>query len=122
MQLFQSYYDDDSKKYLDASAEPIDVSFNLNRPLFEYEIFRTLLDTGVMDPDAGPVGLISWKFQTKTLVTVGEFSAFDGCGRRLYQPDDRRRSHVQECLGARRACVSYGYAGYRQYSILKTAD
>jgi hypothetical protein len=29
-----------------------------------------------MDPDAGPVGLISWKFQTKTLVTVDAFSAF----------------------------------------------
>ncbi len=72
--IFQSYYDDLSKHYLDKAAEPIDVSFNLGHPLFEYNIFKTLLANGTMNPDAGPVGLISWKFKAKTLIDVGEFS------------------------------------------------
>jgi hypothetical protein len=76
MRIFQSYFDDTSKQYLDPSAEPVDVSFNLNHPLYEYNILRTLLDGKIMDPGTGPVGLISWKFETKTLVSVGEFSGF----------------------------------------------
>jgi hypothetical protein len=76
MRLFQGYFDEASKQYLDPLAVPVDISFNLNHPLYEFNIFRSLLDKKIMDPAAGPVGLISWKFETKTLVSVGEFCAF----------------------------------------------
>jgi hypothetical protein len=74
--IFQGYYDEYSRKQIGPAVVPVDIRFNVNHPLCEYNIYKTLLNNGTMDPDSGPVGLVSMKFKLKCAVDIETFSDY----------------------------------------------
>ena len=76
MRLLQGYFDDASRLQIDPVAEPLDIAFNRNHPLYEYNIFTNLREQGFMGEGNEPFGMLSWKFNIKTRIRLSDFAEF----------------------------------------------
>lgn len=75
MKLYQSYIGDHQKSFLSKATIPFDASWNMGGDQREYELFRKIsaeLEAGGTEP----WGMVSWKFQHKSLIAPEVFMAY----------------------------------------------
>lgn len=74
MRLYQSFNGDEQRAHISPIAIPYDVKVNTGRNQREYELFQRI---GAEHHESRePWGLVSWKFQLKSLVSPEEFYGF----------------------------------------------
>jgi hypothetical protein len=74
MQLYQSFLGDEQRSLVSSKAIPLDVQNNTGKDQREYELLKRIW---AEHSDAGDSwGMISWKFQNKSAVSVDEFIDF----------------------------------------------
>jgi hypothetical protein len=71
LDIYQAYFGDAQKRQLSPVAIPYDVAGNTANDQREYELFRKIFAS--RPKNAGPWGLVSSKFELKSLVPVEEF-------------------------------------------------
>ncbi|QTD46556.1 hypothetical protein [Ottowia testudinis] len=73
--IYQPFIKEGQKKYISSEAIPWDARENTGSNQREYELFKRLQE--VLQNDPPPAwGLVSWKFELKSNVTVGDFRRF----------------------------------------------
>lgn len=84
LDLYQAYLGDAQRRFLAPSAIPYDVSANTANDQREYGLFKAI--HAKREAGSGPWGLVSWKFEHKSLVPLDRFHAF--ASERLAAGDD----------------------------------
>ncbi len=80
MKLYQSYIGPVQRMLVSPNAIAFDAQHNTGRDQREYELLKSIrLSQGEGQPE--PWGLVSWKFEHKTLITVSDFTKF--CARQF---------------------------------------
>lgn len=76
MKIFQAYIGEAQRAFVSAQATAFDAADNTAAGTREYDLFRKIyLDPGI-DTDSEPWGLVSWKFDHKSPVSLETFRAF----------------------------------------------
>lgn len=73
--IFQIYFSEEQLVELDPSFIPFDNSSSISPDEFEYYVFRTQYEKGLIS-NVGYTGYVSWKFGEKTSLTGQEFIKF----------------------------------------------
>ena len=74
LDIYQSHFGKEQLKLVSPLAVPYDVSHNTAKDSREYEIFKEIFQSRVADPR--PWGMVSWKFEHKTVIPLDKFLAF----------------------------------------------
>lgn len=74
LDLYQSFFGDFQRQFVSPVATPYDVTGNTGNDQREYDLFKKIHST--REAGSGPWGLVSWKFEHKSLVTIERFHAF----------------------------------------------
>src|SRR6266446_6947392 len=75
MKLFQSYVGEEQKSLVAVEAIPFDASLNSAPETREYELFKNIFADNLHGND-DEWGLVSWKFEHKSLISIETFRAF----------------------------------------------
>lgn len=76
MKLFQAYINEHQKSYIiDDVVIPLDASDNVGDNKFEYDLFKKI-ESKYPELKQEPWGMVSWKFQHKTLISTQKFYEF----------------------------------------------
>ena len=75
MKVYQSFLRNEQRSLLSSAATPFDAQGHAGRNDREYELLKEIA-SGRSTADREPWGLVSWKFQQKSLVSVEDFIAF----------------------------------------------
>ena len=76
MKIYQAYMNTQQRDFVCQQAIPFDASANSAPDTREYELFKMIhADPSLRDGDE-PWGLVSWKFEHKSPVSLGEFHDF----------------------------------------------
>lgn len=75
MKLYQSFIGDEQRSFVSPRAIPLDAHRNTGKDQREYELLQ-LIRAEQSQASDDPWGLVSWKFQHKSLVSVDEFIDF----------------------------------------------
>jgi hypothetical protein len=73
--IFQSYIGAEQRSFVSPGAIPFDALQNSANDGREYDLFKLIRATRQISADE-PWGLLSWKFQHKSLVSVADFAEF----------------------------------------------
>jgi hypothetical protein len=74
LDLFQSFLGDAQRRHVSPAAIPYDVGRDTGNEEREYGLFKRIYSQ--REPGSGPWGLVSWKFEHKSLVPVERFYEF----------------------------------------------
>lgn len=74
MDLYQAYLSTEQKRVLSTRAIPFDAKQNISPDQREYDLFKEIYSQRAENPT--PWGLVSWKFEHKSLVTINAFLEF----------------------------------------------
>ena len=74
MKIYQSYLGELQRAFVSPLSEPVDVQNNTGNDQREYELLRKIYAENTLSEE--PWGLVSWKFQHKSLLQVSEFLEF----------------------------------------------
>lgn len=74
MDLYQAYLSTEQKRVLSTRAIPFDAKQNIAPDQREYDLFKEIYSQRAENPS--PWGLVSWKFEHKSLVTINAFLEF----------------------------------------------
>jgi hypothetical protein len=69
--IYQSYLGEEQQKFISPIALGYDADQNIKNNQREYELFKKIYQSRKNNPD--PWGLVSWKFEHKTLIKFEEF-------------------------------------------------
>ena len=86
MKLFQSYIGTEQRAFVTGKAIPFDASKNTAPDTREYELFKTIFDQRLYGDENECWGLVSWKFEHKSLISADAFQAF--CERKFSEGQD----------------------------------
>jgi hypothetical protein len=74
LDIYQAYFGESQRQQVAPIAVPYDVAGNTANDQREYELFRRIY--AARSRDAGPWGLVSGKFELKTMIPLDEFYRF----------------------------------------------
>jgi hypothetical protein len=74
MDLYQSYLSTEQKRFLSTLAIPFDANKNISAHQREYDLFKEIYRQRA--GNTSPWGLVSWKFEHKSLISINEFLEF----------------------------------------------
>ncbi|MDH5513730.1 MAG: hypothetical protein OEY45_01075 [Gammaproteobacteria bacterium] len=76
MKIYQAYTNAQQKDFVCANAIPFDASGNCASGTREYELFRQIHADAASHANDEPWGLVSWKFDYKSPISLGDFHRF----------------------------------------------
>jgi len=74
MKIYQSFLGEEQRAWVASCAIPYDVAANTGPNQREYEVFKAVHAQAQGDPE--PWGVVSWKFEHKSLVPLDAFAAY----------------------------------------------
>jgi hypothetical protein len=76
MNIYQAYMDAQQREFVSQDAIPFDASANTDTGTREYDLFKKIHADPALQTDRQPWGLVSWKFEHKSPISLHAFHSF----------------------------------------------